>query len=483
MDPTTSGPASSAVVARKPGLLINGNYGRLWIGLTISVFGDFIFDTTLVLWIAAVIARGQSWAPLAVSGVFIATTIPMLVVGPIAGVFVDRWSKRGTMLVMDVLRAVLVAGLILSSGLVPLPFLPDGRLPIFWQLGVIYAVVFLLNTFSQFFRPASLALTGDLVSEKMQAHATGLSQTSMSIAMILGPTLAAPLFVAFGPEWALGINACSFVASFCFIQSVSAPSAARSVAAGAHPNFWNEFGLGLRYFLRSRVLVVLTISATIVMLGGGALNTLDIFFVTQNLHAPASVYGLVSGVMGVGMILGAILAGAFAQKIGLTRTLWLSLLAIAVLITAYGRSANIWVAIAVIGVAGIAQAALNVAIGPLLLRSAPREMIGRVSSILNPTVTIATIAGAALGGYLDSTILHGFSATVLGIHFGAVDTIFTGAGVIALVGALFAMVGLHGVRFGTQEPAPDEVSETPAGVAASSLATVEAPALDPQLAQ
>ena len=452
MNPTTTSPALSPTPAKKPGMFINGNFGRLWIGHTISVFGDFIFDTTLVLWIAAVIARGQAWAPLAVSGVFIATTVPMLLIGPIAGVFVDRWSKRGTMLAMDAVRAALVALLILSAGVVPLPFLPGGRLPLFWQLGVIYAVVFLLNALSQFFRPASLALTGDIVPEEAQARAMGLSQTSMSIAMILGPTLAAPIFVAFGPEWALGINALSFVASFLFIQTVSAPPAAHSAVRGERSSFWKEFGLGLGYFLRSRVLVVLSISAAIVMLGGGALNTLDYFFVTGNLHASATYFGVLQGAMGIGMILGSILAGAFAQKIGLTRTFWLSLLAMAVLITAYARLTDIWVAIAVIGVAGIGQAALNVAVGPLLLQSTPREMIGRVSSILNPLVMLATLGGAGLAGYLDSTVLRGFSTTLLGFHFGPVDTIFTAAGLIALVGALFAMIGLRGVRPAVQPP-------------------------------
>jgi MFS family permease len=446
MDPTTTAPTASASGARKPGPLINGNYGRFWAGQTISVLGDFIFDTTLVLWVAAGIARGQSWAPLAVSGIFIATTAPMLVVGPIAGVFVDRWSKRGTLLAMDAMRAVLVVLLLLTSGVVPLPFLPGGHLPLFWQLGVIYAVVFLLNALSQFFRPASLALTGDIVPEETQARAMGLSQTSMSIAMILGPTLAAPLFVAVGPKWALGINALSFLVSFLFIQTVSAPPAATSVSDGAHASFWREFGLGLRYFLRSRVLVVLMIAAAIVMLGGGALNALDYFFVTQNLHASTNLYGLIAGVMGIGLIAGSIAAGVFAQRIGLTRVVWISLLVIAITVIAYARMTDFWIAAALVGFVGIFQASLNVAVGPLLLQSAPREMIGRISSILNPAITLSMLAGAGLSGYLASTLLRGFSATVLGMRFGTIDTILAGAGVIALVGALFAMVGLWGVR-------------------------------------
>jgi MFS family permease len=115
---------------------------------------------------------------------------------------------------------------------------------------------------------------------------------------------------------------------------------------------------------------------------------------------------------------------------------------------------DFWIAAALVGVIGVAQAGLNVAIGPLLLQSAPREMIGRVSSILNPTIMIATLVGAALGGYLDSDLLRGFSATVLGMRFGPVDTILTGAGVIALAGALFALVGLQGIRTQAQAQQP-----------------------------
>ena len=94
---------------QKSSWFINRNFTLLWIGRTISITGDFFFSTTMIFWFTTGIARGQSWVPLAVSGVALAETIPTLVVGPIAGVFVDRWDKRRTMLVMDVLRATLIA--------------------------------------------------------------------------------------------------------------------------------------------------------------------------------------------------------------------------------------------------------------------------------------------------------------------------------------------------------------------------------------
>lgn len=67
-------------------LLINRNFALFWVGQAISYIGDFVFNTTLILWITTDIARGQPWAPLAISGVALAETLPTLPVSPISGV-------------------------------------------------------------------------------------------------------------------------------------------------------------------------------------------------------------------------------------------------------------------------------------------------------------------------------------------------------------------------------------------------------------
>src|SRR5262249_62362878 len=101
--------------------LINRSFALLWGGQTISVLGDFTFATTLVLWVAVLIAHGQPWAPLAVSGVLLATILPEFVVAPVAGVFADRWDRRRPMLAMDAVRAMLVALLVLATRRMPPP--------------------------------------------------------------------------------------------------------------------------------------------------------------------------------------------------------------------------------------------------------------------------------------------------------------------------------------------------------------------------
>ena len=158
-------------------LLINRDYARLWYGQAVSTVGDYVFDTTLVLWVATVLAKGQSWAPAAVSGILLSVGAAVLLVGPVAGVFVDRWNRRATMLRTEVVRAVLVVVLMLLS------LLAIGTLPTWLWLSIIYAVVFILNASGQFFSPARFATVGDVVEGEVdRTRAAGIGQATTAMA-------------------------------------------------------------------------------------------------------------------------------------------------------------------------------------------------------------------------------------------------------------------------------------------------------------
>src|SRR5262249_14277926 len=297
-------------------LFINRSYALLWGSQAISVIGDFTFATTLILWVTTLLVRGQPWAPLAVSGILGATIAPEFVLAPLAGVLADRWNKRRTMLAMDAARAIVIVLLVPATGLVPLPFLPTQHLPLAWQLGIIYAIVILASACTQLFNPSMLALVGVIVPEPYRARASGLRQTASSVAAILGPSLAALLFFTVGVQWALLLNALSFVVSFLIILAIRAPTAAQAETAEPSESVLREFRAGLRFYFGNRVLVTLLVTSVLTLLGFGALNTLDIFFVTQNLRAAPGVYGLLNSAQGVGLIAGAIFAAAFARRIG-----------------------------------------------------------------------------------------------------------------------------------------------------------------------
>jgi MFS family permease len=435
-------------------LLINRDFALLWAGQFISATGDFTFAITLVLWVTLLIARGQPWAPLAVSAALVAEISPEFLVAPFAGVFADRWNKRRTMLMMDALRAVLVALLVFATGIVPMPWLPGSRLPVLWQLGAIYGIVFLTAACTQFFNPSALALVASIVEEPYRARASGLRQGASSIAAIIGPSLAALLFFGVGIPWALLLNALSFAASFLAILAMRAPGLPEGAAPQQHGGFLRELRAGLRFYFGNRVLVTLLIAGILALLGFGTLNTLGIFFVTQNLHAPAGLYGLLTSAQGVGAIAGAALVGLLAQRIGIVRNFCGALIVWGVTILVYARLTTFPPALALIFLSGFLVTAAQVAETPLFLHVTPPPFIGRAYAVFAPAISIAEVLSIVLAGYLDSTMLRHFHATVLGIILGPVDTIFTVTGLCVLGGGIYALVRLRGVQL-AQEAAPD----------------------------
>ena len=444
---------------KKTSLLINRNFASFWIGQTISLFGDETFDFTLLIWFAAILTRRpdgtlEPWAPLAVSGILIATTVPFFLVGPLAGVFVDRWDKRRTMLWMDALRALLIGVSLLAADIVPLPFFPGGALPLRARLGLVYAVVFLVSACSRFFAPARLALIGDIVEAWERPRASALAQGSAAGALVVGPLLAAPLLVAFGVQWALIIDALSFVASFLGILLVRAPEAARSVARGARGHVGRELIAGFRFVFTSRILSTLILALCIATLGFGAVHALYVFFTTENLHASVGAVGLVGALFGAGGIAGAILWSATAERVGLVRLFCVSLSGFGVALLVVSRMTSLVPGLAIFFLIGVVQSGLQVAFGPLVLAAAPREMIGRVMAIVDPAARLAELVSVGLAGYLASTVLLGFQGTLLGFSFGPLDTLFLCSGILMLLGGVLASIRLRGSKGKPSEEAP-----------------------------
>lgn len=428
---------------KKPNILINRNYAFLWSGHLISVAGDYLFDTTLVLWITTQIARGASWAPLAVSGVLLAATLPTFLVGPFAGVFVDRWDKRRTMLWMDGMRAICIALLLPLTGIPFFPFLHGDQLPIPWELGILYFVVFLSNVCAQFFNPSAFALIGELVEEASQARATGLNQMTGSIAMLAGPPLATMLFFAMGTQLAILFNALSFVISFLTTLAIQVPLATHNTQKRVQNHFWSELGEGLRFSLGNHIIRTLLVAGSLVIFCEGTLTTLGIFFLQQNLHAPLTLYGFLATAMGAGLTLGALLAAIFVQRLGIARVLGFGLLIYGLGVLIYARVTDFSLALIIQFLLGLLVAAVNVASGPLLFSITPKELLGRVMALANPIFAFCSLLAIGVAGYLDSTALHTLHTRILGMEIGPIDTIFFGAGMLATCGGLYAVVNQH----------------------------------------
>lgn len=420
--------------------LINREYTRLWFGQAISSVGDAVFSTTLVLWVAVVLAKGKPWAPAAVSGVLLATGGAVLLIGPFAGVFVDRWSRYGTMLRTEVIRGVLVAVLTVVS------FLPARDLPVGVWLALIYVTVFTLNAAGQFFSPARFAVIGDVVTgDADRARAAGIAQATGQTAWIVGPPLAAPLLFTVGLQWALLFNALSYAVSYAAIRSVrpqEEPGTGRNEPTAERAGLRQEFVAGLRFFGGNRLLVTLLAFAVIGQCGIGSLNTLNVFFATRNMHASAHLYGCLGMAMGLGGITGALCAGRVVQLAGALRTTWIGLLVSGALLVVYSRQTHFVGGVVLLFVFAVPLTMLNTAMSPLLLYAAPREYTGRVVAVFYPATRLAAMLAAVVAGWLASSGLRNFSGSMAGLRYGPLDTIFAVSGVLVMIAGVYARIAL-----------------------------------------
>ncbi|HLZ61778.1 MAG TPA: MFS transporter [Ktedonosporobacter sp.] len=212
----------------------------------------------------------------------------------------------------------------------------------------------------------------------------------------------------------------------------------------------------------TRVLLTMLIAGALLALGSSAINSLNLFFVQQNLHAPLALCGLVGTAIGLGSLVGSLPGDRAVKWLGLRQTICASLLVIGVLVLIYARLMILLPALILLFIMGIPSALFNVSSGALIYHAMPRDMLGRTTSVWNSLVSISGVAGAALAGYLDSTLLHTMRLSIGGMVFGSVDTIFMVTGLLTLLGGLYAMMNLQPVvreEVSVEEPMPPRSSK------------------------
>ena len=398
----------------KYGFLINRNFALLAFGQAISNMGDFVYSTTLLIWVFLL-----THSAVAVSGVLIAQYTPVFLLGPVAGVFVDRWNRRRTMVVADVARGV--------AALLPLV------VPVAMRLPAIYASVFIIASFSRFFMPAKSAVLQVIVPNERQPQAASISQATMALSFIVGPALASPLYFLVGPFVAIIINAVSYIVSALSLSAIRAsrealqPSlmitANAEQAPGGLRAVMRELGAGFSFVGRTRVLLMVTLLALIAMLGAGALNALDIIFVSRNLHVESALYGPLAAVGGLGALIGAIGAGLLASKLQPRRMLTFSVILTGIGILIYSFQ-TVYVAGLIFNfLACLPQGGIDVGFGPLLIRTTPRTMMGRVQSVIDTAMFGTSLLSIALAGFFG--------------QFVPVNVIFAIGGILILAAGLF----------------------------------------------
>jgi MFS family permease len=211
--------------------------------------------------------------------------------------------------------------------------------------------------------------------------------------------------------------------------------------------------------MQDRLLVSLTVAISVASLGTGAVNVLEVFFVTDVLHQHASLLGFLNATFAVGMIAGMAMAPWLERRWGAPRIFTCGLLLAGLGLVGYSRTVALPAALALYFLVAVPIAALNTTFMPMFMRAVPERLLGRTSVALQIFPTIADLLATIAAGWLVSTVLRGLDVQVLGTTFGPVDTVFALAGLLFVVTAVAVWRPVSRAARPTSAGAADDVAE------------------------
>jgi predicted MFS family arabinose efflux permease len=322
---------------------------------------------------------------------------PALLAGPVAGVCVDRWDRRRTMIVADLLLmgAVLPLGLARDAGMM-------------W---LVYTVAFGQSVVARFFAPAEQALLPALVPSEHLAPANALSALNMNLARLIGPVLGGAIAGLSGIGAVAVIDAATFAVSALMIGRIRVP--VRAVPAAPHDAIapaalWREWRDGLVVVRRDRSLSLVMIATAITGVGEGVMSALFVVFLARALGGGAPELGLLNGGQAAGGLIGGLVIGRLARRLSPMRLVWLGaagLGAIDLAIFNYPALAPVfWPALVLFVIVGGPAAALVTGLLTILQTGAQDDFRGRVFSVYSTIAALATLTGATLAGLLGDRV-------------------------------------------------------------------------------
>jgi MFS family permease len=292
-----------------------------------------------------------------------AESLPALLVGPVAGVFVDRWDRRRLMIATDLLRAVAVAGILLADR-------PD-------RLVWLYLALVAENLGTVFFRPAARALVPTVVGTGPElVSANSLVALNNGIVRLVGPPLGAVLLSLFDLPALVLLDVASYLVSASMITSIS--HRAMPTAVGRVGAVLAELGAGLRFVSRQATLRGLLLVSVTFFTANGVFTALLIPFMTTRFGNHPEVIGYLLSALGVGYLLGAPLAARL-------------------------NAPTTAVAILAGGLAGLPGSLLLVTIETTIQRATPDPLRGRTGATFFAGDAFAGLIGALIGATCGAT--------------------------------------------------------------------------------
>ena len=360
----------------------------------ISLVGDWILRIGLAYEVYAL-----TGSTVASAAMLLASLLPQILLGSVAGVFADRWDRRATMVVTN---------LLLAAGLLPLLLVQDAR-----RVWIVYPVAVVQSCLAQFFVAAEASLLPDLVPRPDLVTANALNSQIRDIARLVGAACGG-VIAALGGIRLLGL---ADAATFCLAASLLAlirlprsRTARRDDSERGERvrSVWRDWVDGARLAWRVHTLRVLLVFVAITSVGEGVMGTLMAPFVRDVLQGNSSAFGLIMSMQAVGGILGGLVAASVGHRFRPSRLLaWgaVAFGAIDLALFLYPLAApTLWPAFLLIVLVGPAGALMGAGLMTLFQTATAAGYRGRAFGALIAVEGVATLSGTLAAGLLGGRV-------------------------------------------------------------------------------
>lgn len=411
-------------------VLKNPNFLALWAGQVFCQLADKVY---LVLMIALINSQFQAsdqsisgW----VSALMMAFTIPAVLFGSVAGVFVDRWSKKVVLVASNIWRGILVL-LIPSLLWLTHDWQSVGVLPVGFL--IILGVTFLVSTLTQFFAPAEQSAIPLIVKEQDLLSANSLYTTTMMASVIVGFAVGEPvlaladgLWMQLGGSGGLGkeilVGGSYAIAGLILflLQTNEKPHPPET----EFPHVFSDLRDGLRYLQENHRIRNALLQLIILFSVFAALTVLAVRMAEIIPNMKASQFGFLLASAGVGVALGATILGQFGQRFSYKQlSFWGCLGMAGSLIGLSLFTTQLLPVLLFIALVGVFGALVGIPMQTAIQTETPPDMRGKVFGLQNNVINIALSLPLALAGVAETFI--------------GLKAVFFTLAAIVLIGGLF----------------------------------------------
>ena len=353
------------------------------------------------------------------------TIIPVFLIGPIAGAYVDRWDRRRTMYVCDLLRMGLVC-------IIPI-FLFHTK-----NLAVAYVLIFVVFCLARFFLPAKLSIIPDLVQEKDLLIANSLVNVTGMIAFIVGSGVSGVLVEWVGAEKGFYWDAVSFFVSatlMFFIAKKNVPPVnlrklGEDIVEVIRKSVVQEIKEGTLYFISQKDIRATAGILFVVSSALGVVSIVSIAFIQNMLHSATKDLGLLIMFLGGGLFTGSLVYGKFGSRLSHYKTIFSSLILSGIVLIIFSKGISLYPYFAPAAFLsfclGFVASPILTASNTIIHKSSDNEMRGKIFSSLE----IVMHLGFLLFMYISSILAEKFPQFLI---LEVIGCIFCALGIISLI--------------------------------------------------